>query len=119
MGTSVHQQTGLRIGVVVTDESAVVYSRTLLLVEAGGKASAKPNALKAPLANLSEDGMPTEFASKNPGLSMSASSQFMEFEAERGARPHFNPKSAGFTLAIMRVRTLYFERYNHGLTTLN
>ena len=57
MGTSVHQQAGLRIGVVVTDESTVVYSPTPLLVEAGGKASAKPNAirLEAPLAHLSEN----------------------------------------------------------------
>ncbi len=57
MGASVHQQAGLRIGVVVTDESTVVYSPTPLLVEAGGKDSAKPNAirLEAPLAHLSEN----------------------------------------------------------------
>jgi len=57
MGASVHQQAGLRIGVVVTDESTVVYSPTPLLVEAGGKASAKPNAIRieASLAHISED----------------------------------------------------------------
>lgn len=57
MKTSIHQQAGLRIGVIVTDESTVIYSPTPLLVEAGGKASAKPNAirLEAPLAHLSEN----------------------------------------------------------------
>ena len=51
LGAQIHQQPGLRIGVVITDESTIVYAPTPLLVEAGGKELAKPNALRidAPL----------------------------------------------------------------------
>lgn len=57
MGASIHQQTGLRIGVVVTDESTVIYSPTPLLIEAGGKEFSRSNAirLEAPVASLSRD----------------------------------------------------------------
>lgn len=53
LGSRIHQQPGLRIGVVVTDETTVIYSPTPLLVEAGGRPGEKPNAirLEAPILN--------------------------------------------------------------------
>jgi hypothetical protein len=46
MGTQIHQQQGLRIGVVITDETTAIYAPTPLLVEAGGRPGEKPNAIR-------------------------------------------------------------------------
>src|ERR1035437_8584691 len=46
LGSKIHQQKGLRIGVVVTDETTAIYSPTPLLVEAGGKPGERPNAIR-------------------------------------------------------------------------
>jgi hypothetical protein len=56
MGARIHQQQGLRIGVVVTDETTAIYSPTPLLIEAGGKSGEKPNAirLETPILGPSE-----------------------------------------------------------------
>lgn len=42
----IHQQQGLRVGVVVTDETTTVYSPTPRLIEAGGKRGERLNALR-------------------------------------------------------------------------
>jgi len=44
--TKIHQQPGLRIGVVVTDETTAIFSPTPLLIEAGGQPGEKPNAIR-------------------------------------------------------------------------
>jgi len=46
LGTRIHQQPGLRIGVVITDETTTVFSPTPLLIEAGGRPGEKPNAIR-------------------------------------------------------------------------
>jgi len=46
MGARIHQQQGLRIGVVVTDETTAVYSPTPLLIEAGGRPGEKSNGVR-------------------------------------------------------------------------
>jgi len=46
IGAQIHQQQGLRIGVVVTDETTVIYSPTPLLIEAGGRPGEKSNAIR-------------------------------------------------------------------------
>jgi hypothetical protein len=46
IGGRIHQQQGLRVGVVVTDETTTVYSPTPRLIEAGGKPGERQNALR-------------------------------------------------------------------------
>lgn len=46
LGTSVLQQSGLRVGVVITDETTTIYSPTPLLVEAGGQPGERRNAIR-------------------------------------------------------------------------
>jgi hypothetical protein len=46
IGGRIHQQQGLRVGVVVTDETTTVYSPTPRLIEAGGKRGERLNALR-------------------------------------------------------------------------
>jgi hypothetical protein len=55
LGTNVKHQSGLRIGLLVTEESTVFFSPTPLLIEAGGKRSAKSNGVSfdLPLLNSS------------------------------------------------------------------
>jgi hypothetical protein len=46
MGCRIHQQQGLRVGVIVTDETTTVYSPTPRLIEAGGQPGERRNALR-------------------------------------------------------------------------
>jgi hypothetical protein len=46
MGSQIHQQKGLRVGVIVTDETTTVYSPTPRLIEAGGQPGERRNALR-------------------------------------------------------------------------
>jgi len=56
LGTSILQQHGLRVGVVITDETTTIYSPTPLLVEAGGQPGERQNAIRLEASNfLSED----------------------------------------------------------------
>jgi hypothetical protein len=45
-GGRIHQQKGLRVGVIVTDETTTVYSPTPRLIEAGGQPGERRNALR-------------------------------------------------------------------------
>jgi hypothetical protein len=45
-GGRIHQQRGLRVGVIVTDETTTVYSPTPRLIEAGGQPGEKLNAIR-------------------------------------------------------------------------
>ena len=53
--TSIHRQPGLRIGVVVTDETTAIFSPTPLLIEAGGHPGEKPNAIRLDAPILDTD----------------------------------------------------------------
>ena len=55
LGTKIHQQPGLRIGVVVTDETTAIFSPTPLLIEAGGRPGEKPNAIRLETPILDPD----------------------------------------------------------------
>jgi hypothetical protein len=46
IGGRIHQQQGLRVGVIVTDETTTVYSPTPRLIEAGGQPGERLNALR-------------------------------------------------------------------------
>jgi hypothetical protein len=46
MGGQIYQQQGLRVGVIVTDETTTVYSPTPRLIEAGGQPGERLNALR-------------------------------------------------------------------------
>jgi hypothetical protein len=46
MGGQIHQQRGLRVGVIVTDETTTVYSPTPRLIEAGGQPGERLNGLR-------------------------------------------------------------------------
>ncbi len=46
IGGRIHQQPGLRVGVIVTDETTTVYSPTPRLIEAGGQPGERRNALR-------------------------------------------------------------------------
>src|ERR1019366_10624371 len=46
IGGRIHQQPGLRVGVIVTDETTTVYSPTPRLIEAGGQPGERLNALR-------------------------------------------------------------------------
>jgi hypothetical protein len=46
IGKRIHQQQGLRVGVIVSDETTTVYSPTPRLIEAGGQPGEKRNALR-------------------------------------------------------------------------
>ena len=46
IGGRIHQQKGLRVGVIVTDETTTVYSPTPRLIEAGGQPGERLNALR-------------------------------------------------------------------------
>lgn len=56
LATQIHQQQGLRVGVIITDETTTVYSPVPRLVEAGGQPGEKLNALRfdAPLLQTSD-----------------------------------------------------------------
>lgn len=65
--TRIHQQSGLRIGVVVTDETTAIFSPTPLLIEAGGQPGEKPNAIRldAPILNPDRDAPSADLSSIN------------------------------------------------------
>jgi len=67
MGTRIHQQRGLRIGVVVTDESTAIYSPTPLLIEAGGMPGERPNAIRldTPILHPRNDSSSADLGSIN------------------------------------------------------
>jgi hypothetical protein len=46
LGGRIHQQQGLRVGIVVTDETTTVYSPTPRLIEAGGQPGERLNAIR-------------------------------------------------------------------------
>jgi hypothetical protein len=46
LGTQIYQQQGIRVGVVLTDETTVVYAPAPLLVEAGGQRGDRTNAIR-------------------------------------------------------------------------
>lgn len=52
MGGQIHEQQGLRVGVIVTDETTTVYSPTPRLIEAGGQPGERLNALRFETAIL-------------------------------------------------------------------
>jgi len=56
IGSLIHQQQGLRIGVVVTDETTAIYAPTPLLIEAGGRPGEKPNAIRFEMPILDPTG---------------------------------------------------------------
>jgi hypothetical protein len=60
IGATIHQQKGLRVGVVITDETTTVYSPTPRLVESGGEAGEKTNAIRfdVPILEASLDAEP-------------------------------------------------------------
>ena len=55
VGAQIHQQPGLRIGLVITDETTTIYSPTPLLVEAGGQPGEKTNAIRLETPILSAE----------------------------------------------------------------
>jgi hypothetical protein len=58
LGVTVHQQRGLRVGVIITDETTTIYAPVPRLIEAGGQPGERFNALRldAPVLNASESG---------------------------------------------------------------
>jgi hypothetical protein len=58
LGTTVHQQRGLRVGVVITDETTTIYAPVPRLIEAGGQPGERLNALRldAPLFSAADSG---------------------------------------------------------------
>lgn len=67
METRIHQQQGLRIGVVVTDETTAVYAPTPLLIEAGGRPGEKPNAIRfeTPILDPTSNALDSDLCSLN------------------------------------------------------
>jgi hypothetical protein len=67
LGTEILQQQGLRVGVVITDETTTIYSPTPLLVEAGGQPGERQNAirLEAPGLRPSNNDAATGLAQMN------------------------------------------------------
>jgi hypothetical protein len=65
LGGRIHQQPGLRVGVIVTDETTTIYSPTPRLIEAGGLPGERLNALRfdAPILRTSSDGTDSELRS--------------------------------------------------------
>jgi len=65
--TKIHQQPGLRIGVVVTDETTAIFSPTPLLIEAGGRPGEKPNAIRlnTPILDPGRDASSSDLKSIN------------------------------------------------------
>ena len=55
LGTSILQQHGLRVGVVITDETTTIYSPTPLLVEAGGRPGERQNAIRLEASDICSD----------------------------------------------------------------
>jgi len=46
IGSEIHQQRGVRVGVIVSDETTTVYSPTARLIEAGGSPGERLNGLR-------------------------------------------------------------------------
>jgi len=46
LGCRIHQQQGLRVGVIISDETTTVYSPAPRLIEAGGQPGERLNALR-------------------------------------------------------------------------
>lgn len=60
IGGRIHQQQGLRVGVIVTDETTTVYSPTPRLIEAGGQPGERLNALRFDTPILDPAGTTTD-----------------------------------------------------------
>lgn len=56
LGTSIQQQHGLRVGVIITDETTTIFSPTPLLVEAGGRPGERQNAIRLEVSDTSSNG---------------------------------------------------------------
>ena len=56
LGTSIQQQHGLRVGVIITDETTTIFSPTPLLVEAGGRPGERQNAIRLEASDTSSNG---------------------------------------------------------------
>jgi hypothetical protein len=56
IGSAIHQQQGLRIGVVVTDETTAIFAPTPLLIEAGGLPGERSSAIKFEMPILDPTG---------------------------------------------------------------
>jgi len=82
LGTAVHSQSGLRIGVVVTDETTLVYSPTPLLIESKIEDSRRSNAIRidTPLADPDETPLAIE---QNLGLESRPVAENQVREAEQ------------------------------------
>jgi hypothetical protein len=67
LGTCIHQQQGLRLGVIITDEATAVYSPTPLLVEAGGAPGERQNGIRfeTPLIEGSAGASPSDLGDLN------------------------------------------------------
>jgi len=67
MGTHVLQQQGLRVGFIITDEATTVFAPTPLLIEAGGRAGERRNAIRldAPTAGVEESTMASDLGDLN------------------------------------------------------
>ena len=65
LGTRLLQQPGLRVGVIVTDETTTVYSPTARLVEAGGQPGDRLNAIRfdAPMVTPTHDASSADLSS--------------------------------------------------------
>jgi hypothetical protein len=65
--TKIHQQPGLRIGVVVTDETTAIFSPTPLLIEAGGQPGERLNAIRldTPILDPDRDAASSDLRSIN------------------------------------------------------
>jgi hypothetical protein len=67
LGGRIHQQSGLRVGVIITDETTTIYSPTPRLIEAGGLPGEKLNALRfdAPIVDTVRNKEDLDFRSIN------------------------------------------------------
>jgi hypothetical protein len=65
LGTQILQQQGLRVGVIITDETTTIYSPTARLVEGGGQPGERFNAIRfdAPMVEPAHDACNTDFSS--------------------------------------------------------
>lgn len=89
MGARIHQQPGLRIGVVVTDETTAVFSPTPLLIEAGGQPGERPNGIRldAPILNPEKDASSSDLTSINVQTKPLSKAEVQKTHEELKANP--------------------------------
>jgi hypothetical protein len=75
LGTSIQQQRGLRVGVIITDETTTIFSPTPLLVEAGGRPGERQNAIRLEASNTSSNGNEPESSRAQMNLEATPISQ--------------------------------------------